>query len=141
MSATKQESKKYPQVGHRGTGRRKQAIARVRIKPGTGKIFINGRTFEDYIGNRPSLRVPILQPLTAANVKDQYDILVNTHGGGISGQADAIKLGIARALTAISSDYEQTMRAEGYMTRDPRVKERKKYGLHGARKRPQFSKR
>jgi len=131
----------YPQVGTRGTGRRKEAIVRVRLLPGTGVILINGRSVQDYIGNRPSLLTPIIQPLVAAAVEQRFNVLVNAEGGGLAGQAQAIRMGIARALTAISPEYEVVMRREGFMTRDARVKESKKYGRKKARKRFQFSKR
>lgn len=131
----------YPQVGVRGTGRRKEAIARVRLVPGTGKVLINGKTMEIYLGNRKALHVPVLQPLIAAGVQDRYNVLVNANGGGLVGQSDAIRLGVARALCEISEEHERVMRKEGFMTRDPRVKERKKYGRKKARKRFQFSKR
>ncbi len=131
----------YPQRGTRGTGRRKEAIARVRLVPGKGNVIINGKSMEQYLGNRKALHVPVLQPLVVAGAQDRYTVLVNTNGGGIAGQADAIKLGVARALSEISTEYEKLMRKEGFMTRDPRIKERKKYGRKKARKRFQFSKR
>jgi small subunit ribosomal protein S9 len=131
----------YPQVGTRGTGRRKEAVARVRLLPGNGTLLINGRTVEDYFGNRPSLLVPLHQALVAANVQDRYNVLAKVEGGGLTGQAQAIRLGVARALGEISPEYDKVMRLEGFMTRDARVKERKKYGRKKARKRFQFSKR
>ncbi len=131
----------YPQNGVRGTGRRKEAIARVRVKPGTGKILINGRLMTDYLDNRKALEIPILQPLVAAGVEEQYDVICRVNGGGKAGQADAIKMGLARALSETNAEYEKIMREEGFMTRDARVKERKKYGLKKARKAYQFSKR
>jgi small subunit ribosomal protein S9 len=131
----------YPQVGVRGTGRRKEAVARVRLLPGSGKVLINGKTMELYLGNRKLLHVSVVQPLVAAGVLDRYNILVRVHGGGLVGQADAIRLGVARALADISADNALTMRAEGFLTRDSRVKESKKYGRKKARKRFQFSKR
>ncbi len=135
------EKQKYPKVGTRGTGRRKEAIARVRIKPGTGKIMINGQDADLYLGFRKALEVPVMQPLVAAGVQGQYDVLCKVTGGGKSGQADAIRMGLARALSDTNPEFEKIMRDEGFMTRDARVKERKKYGLKKARKAYQFSKR
>jgi small subunit ribosomal protein S9 len=131
----------YPQVGTRGTGRRKCAIARVRLLPGSGEVLINGQTPEEYLGNRALLHVVVKQALVAAGVQDQYKLLSKVEGGGKTGQAYAIRLGVARALAEINPDFARLMRLEGFLTRDARVKERKKYGLHKARKRPQFSKR
>jgi small subunit ribosomal protein S9 len=128
-------------VGTRGTGRRKEAIARVRLVNGSGKIIVNGKTQEQYFGNRRSLQIPLKQPLVAAGVQERYDVLVNAVGGGMSGQADAIKMGIARALAELNGEFAVLMRKEGFLTRDARVKERKKYGRKRARKRFQFSKR
>ena len=131
----------YPQKGTRGTGRRKRAIARVRLLPGNGTVIINGKDPKEYLGNREALHLPLRQALVAAGVEGQYNVLVKTVGGGKRGQADAIRLGVARALAEISPEYARLMRLEGFLTRDARVKESKKYGLHKARKRPQFSKR
>jgi small subunit ribosomal protein S9 len=131
----------YPQVGQRGTGRRKSAIARVRLLPGTGTILINGQSVEQYLGSRVSLHVSVKQALVAAGVEGQYNVLCKVEGGGKVGQSQAIRLGVARALAEINPDYGRLMRAEGFLTRDARVKERKKYGLHKARKKPQYSKR
>jgi small subunit ribosomal protein S9 len=131
----------YPKVGTRGTGRRKEAIVRVRLLPGNGRILINGKTMEQYLGNRPALHMPVRQALVAAGVEERFNVLVNACGGGKAGQAQAIRMGIARALSEINPDYEVIMRAEGFLTRDSRVKERKKYGRKKARKRFQFSKR
>jgi len=131
----------YPQQGTRGTGRRKEAIARVRILKGTGKILVNNHTLEEYMGGRQLLVLHAKQPLVSANVTDKYDILCKVHGGGKAGQAGAIRLGIARALCELLPDITKSLRDEGYLTRDARVKERKKYGRHGARKKPQYSKR
>jgi len=131
----------YPQVGTRGTGRRKEAAVRVRLLPGNGTILINGKSLTEYLGNRQSLHVYVKQALVAAGVQDRYNMLVRTRGGGIVGQAQAIRMGAARALAAISPEYEAIMRKEGFMTRDSRVKESKKYGLKKARKAFQFSKR
>ncbi|MBK8189380.1 MAG: 30S ribosomal protein S9 [Vampirovibrionales bacterium] len=131
----------YPQVGVRGTGRRKEAVARVRVKPGSGRVLINGRLMEEYLGFRKALQAPVMQPLVAAGVESRYDVLADVYGGGKAGQADAVRMGLARALSAINPDYETIMRSEGFMTRDARSKERKKYGLHRARKACQYSKR
>jgi small subunit ribosomal protein S9 len=131
----------YPKVGTRGTGRRKEAIVRVRLVPGNGQVIINGKSMEQYLGNRKALHTPVKQALSAAGVEDRFTVLVNAHGGGIVGQAQAIRMGVARALSAVNKDYEIVMRKEGFMTRDSRVKERKKYGRKKARKRFQFSKR
>lgn len=130
-----------PKVGTRGTGRRKEAIARVRLIPGTGVIIINGKTLNEYMGPRPGLHVPVMQPLVAAGVENRYNVLVKTCGGGIVGQSHAIRMGIARALATLNKDHAHLMRDEGFLTRDSRVKERKKYGRKKARKRFQFSKR
>lgn len=131
----------YPQVGTRGTGRRKEAIARVRLVKGSGKVLINGRPMDDYMNNRKALQLPVLQPLAAANLLEKYNVLARVHGGGLAGQADAIKLGIARALGEMNETLDRQMSTSGFYTRDPRVKERKKYGRKKARKRFQFSKR
>lgn len=127
-------------VQYIGTGRRKSSVARVRLVPGTGKITINKRSFEDYIPN-PATRLDVLQPLALTENTNNYDVLVNVHGGGISGQAGAIRLGIARALLEANPDYRSSLKKAGLITRDPRAKERKKYGLKKARRAPQFSKR
>lgn len=131
----------YPKVGTRGTGRRKEAIVRVRLVPGNGQVIINGKSMEQYLGNRKALHIPVKQPLVAAGVEDRYNVLVNATGGGIVGQSIAIRMGVARALKTISKEYEVVMRKEGFLTRDARVKERKKYGLKKVRKASQFSKR
>lgn len=131
----------YPIVGTRGTGRRKEAIVRVRLVPGNGQVIINGKTMEQYLGNRRALHIPVKQPLIAAGVEERFNVLVNAVGGGIVGQSIAIRMGVARALSEINPDYEVAMRKEGFLTRDSRVKERKKYGRKKARKRFQFSKR
>jgi small subunit ribosomal protein S9 len=131
----------YPKVGTRGTGRRKEAIVRVRLVPGNGQVIINGKSMEQYLGNRKALHIPVLQPLIAASVEERFNILVNATGGGIVGQSIAIRMGVARALCAINPEYELIMRREGFLTRDSRIKESKKYGRKKARKRFQFSKR
>ena len=123
-----------------GTGRRKSSVARVRLTTGKGTITINGRTFEDYIPSA-AIRLDVLQPLELTESKEKFDIDVNVCGGGISGQAGAIRLGITRALMEVDPDLRKTLKPAGLVTRDPRVKERKKYGLKKARRAPQFSKR
>ncbi|MBE7077073.1 MAG: 30S ribosomal protein S9 [Clostridiales bacterium] len=124
-----------------GTGRRKKAIARVRLIPGgNGTIVINDRTFEDYFP-QGTLQYIVKQPLVAVDVESKYDVFVNVIGGGYTGQAGAIRLGIARALLEAEENSRPTLKAAGFLTRDPRAKERKKYGLKKARRAPQFSKR
>ena len=123
-----------------GTGRRKSSVARVYLVPGTGKITINKRDIDEYLGLE-TLKVIVRQPLVATETVDKFDVLVNVRGGGYSGQAGAIRHGIARALLQVDADYRPTLKAAGYLTRDPRMKERKKYGLKAARRAPQFSKR
>ena len=125
---------------YQATGRRKSSVARVRLVPGTGKIIINNRNFADYIPSA-AVRLDVLQPLTLTETTSNYDVLVNVHGGGITGQAGAIRLGITRALLLINPDYRATLKKAGLVTRDPRAIERKKYGLKKARRAPQFSKR
>ena len=122
------------------TGRRKEAIARVRLVPGTGKWTINGRTLEDYFPNKVHQQV-VNEPLKTLEVADHYDVLVRVQGGGISGQAGAVRLGIARALIQTDDEARPPLKKAGFLTRDPRAKERKKYGLKKARKAPQYSKR
>lgn len=122
------------------TGRRKKSIARVRLYPGTGKIEINGRSVEDYL-QRDTLIIIAKQPLTITGTTEKYDVVVNVDGGGISGQAGAVCHGIARALVKVSETYRKELKDAGLLTRDPRMKERKKYGLKKARKASQFSKR
>ncbi|MBY0121951.1 30S ribosomal protein S9 [Bacillus sp. S/N-304-OC-R1] len=128
------------QVQYIGTGRRKSSVARVRLVPGDGKIIINGREIEDYIPFA-ALREVVKQPLVATETLGGYDVLVNVNGGGYTGQAGAIRHGIARALLQADPEYRPTLKAAGLLTRDARMKERKKYGLKGARRAPQFSKR
>lgn len=123
-----------------GTGRRKKSVARVYLKPGTGNITINKRDINDYLGLE-TLKVIVRQPLVATNTEDKFDIMVNVHGGGYTGQAGAIRHGISRALLEADSEYRPILKKAGYLTRDPRMKERKKYGLKAARRAPQFSKR
>lgn len=124
-----------------GTGRRKSAIARVRLIPGEGKVTINGRDGENYLQYNQSYLSTTKAPLEILGLESDYDILVNVKGGGVTGQAEAIRLGVARALCELSPDNRPPLKIEGYLTRDPRAKERKKYGLRKARKAPQFSKR
>lgn len=122
------------------TGRRKTAVARVRLMPGSGRVVVNGRAFENYFPIE-ALRVEALRPLTLTANTDKFDVYVNVKGGGVSGQAQAIRHGIARALLQVDPALRPTLRSAGLLTRDPRVKERKKYGQPGARKRFQYSKR
>ena len=123
-----------------GTGRRKNAIARVRLTEGSGKITINGQDIEEFFGME-TLKVIARQPLTATNTLEKFDITATVYGGGFTGQAGAIRHGIARALNEANAELRPTLKTNGYLTRDPRMKERKKYGLKKARKAPQFSKR
>ncbi len=123
-----------------GTGRRKSSIARVRLVEGKGTITINGVNIDEYLGQE-TLKVIVKQPLTVTNTVDKYDVICKVQGGGFTGQAGAIRLGIARALLEANAEYRPTLKAAGFLTRDPRMKERKKYGLKKARKAPQFSKR
>jgi small subunit ribosomal protein S9 len=127
-------------VQYLGTGRRKSSVARVYLRSGKGTITINGRTFEDYIPSA-AVRLDVLQPLELTETTDKFDVLVNVQGGGISGQAGAIRHGITRALMEANPDYRAVLKPAGLVTRDPRAKERKKYGLKKARRAPQFSKR
>ena len=123
-----------------GTGRRKSSVARVYLTPGTGKITINKRDIDEYLGLE-TLKVIFRQPLVATENVDKFDVLVNVKGGGYSGQAGAIRHGIARALLQVDADFRPVLKSAGFLTRDPRMKERKKYGLKAARRAPQFSKR
>ncbi len=125
---------------YRGTGRRKKAIARVRLVPGTGKIVINKRDLEDYI-KYETLRVLVKEPLMITDTMVQYDVLVNVKGGGYTGQAGAIRHGISRALLQVDGELRPILKKAGFLTRDSRMKERKKYGLKKARRASQFSKR
>ena len=131
---------KKDMVQYLGTGRRKSSVARVFLRPGTGNIEVNGRTLEEYLPLE-TLRMVVKSPLELTNTLDQFDVLVNVHGGGYTGQAGAIRHGITRALMEASADYRPVLKAAGFVTRDPRMKERKKYGLKAARRAPQFSKR
>ena len=123
-----------------GTGRRKSAVARVYLKPGKGNITVNKREIDDYFGLE-TLKTIVRQPLVATETEKKYDINVNVKGGGTTGQAGAIRHGIARALLKVDADFRPTLKAAGFLTRDPRMKERKKPGLKAARRAPQFSKR
>jgi len=128
------------QVEYRATGRRKTSVARVILRPGDGKIVINGRSFDQYFSSE-ALRSEVQQPLAATEQAGKFDVLINACGGGIHGQVGAVRLGIARALTVFDPELRPRLRQGGFLTRDPRAKERKKYGQKGARKRFQFSKR
>ena len=123
-----------------GTGRRKEAIARVRLVDGKGDITINGKSIDEYFGT-DILKVIVRQPLNATNTLDKYDVICKVVGGGFTGQAGAIRHGISRALLKTNGEYKLTLKQSGFLTRDPRMKERKKYGLKKSRKAPQFSKR
>ena len=123
-----------------GTGRRKSSIARVRLLEGTGKITINGKDIDEFFGLE-TLKVIVRQPLTVTNTTSKYDIIATVKGGGTTGQAGAIRHGLARALNEANQEYRPILKQNGFLTRDPRMKERKKYGLKKARKAPQFSKR
>nr|YP_009296129.1 ribosomal protein S9 [Schizymenia dubyi]AOM65064.1 ribosomal protein S9 [Schizymenia dubyi] len=124
-----------------GTGRRKTSIARVKLTPGSGKLTINGLPGESYLQFSPNYLRVSCSPLKLLGLRNEYDIHVKTEGGGLTGQADAIRLGLARALCRINPENRSTLKSEGFLTRDSRVKERKKYGLRKARKAPQYSKR
>ena len=135
MAAKKAASAKFY-----GTGRRKSSIARVYVMPGKGNITINKRDIDNYFGLE-TLKVIVRQPLVATETADKYDVIVNVHGGGTTGQAGAIRHGISRALLKADADFRPVLKAAGFLTRDSRMKERKKYGLKAARSAPQFSKR
>jgi len=136
MAAKKSTSKVY----YYGTGRRKNAVAAVRLVPGSGKITINSKDIDEYFG-LDTLKLLVRQPLAATETEDKFDVIVKAVGGGISGQAGAIRHGIARALLQEDAENRGPLKKEGFLTRDSRMKERKKYGLKKARKAPQFSKR
>ena len=131
---------KANKIVYMGTGRRKSSIARVRLVEGTGKITINGKDIEEFF-DLETLKVIVRQPLTVTNTLSKYDVICSVNGGGVSGQAGAIRHGIARALNEANSEYRPILKTNGFLTRDSRMKERKKYGLKKARKAPQFSKR
>lgn len=128
------------QVQHLGTGRRKKSVARIFLRPGKGQITVNGRPFENYFATETS-RAIVRQPLLATEVADKFDVVILADGGGTMGQAGAARLGIARALVEFNSELRARLKQAGFLTRDPRAHERKKYGQKGARKRFQFSKR
>lgn len=123
------------------TGRRKTSIAVVKLVKGKGRVFVNGKTLQNYIGNRPAVEMSILKPLVLTDNQEKFDVKVKTAGGGVCSQAGAIRHGISRALLKYNEEYKNVLRSEGLLTRDARVKERKKYGRKKARKRFQFSKR
>lgn len=128
------------QIQYYGTGRRKSSVARVRLVPGNGNVTINGKEMAAYLGKK-TLEMIVLQPLVLTETDTRFDVLVNADGGGTSGQAGAIRMGIARALLKADPEYRAVLKRAGFLTRDPRMKERKKYGLKAARRAPQFSKR
>lgn len=125
---------------HYGTGRRKHSVSRVRLIPGNGAITINGRNIDDYFGLE-TLKLIVRQPLALTNTLEKFDVVCTVTGGGVTGQAGAIRHGISRALLQYDAELRPTLKAAGFLTRDPRMKERKKYGLKAARRAPQFSKR
>ena len=131
---------KSEKIVYAGTGRRKSSIARVRLVEGSGKITINGKDIDEFFGLE-TLKVIVRQPLAVTNTTDKYDVICSVQGGGFTGQAGAIRHGIARALNEANSEFRPALKTNGFLTRDPRMKERKKYGLKKARKAPQFSKR
>ena len=133
-------AKKAAAERYYGTGRRKSAVARVYITPGKGNITINKRSIDESFGLE-TLKKIVRQPFEATENSDKFDVLVNVHGGGYTGQAGAIRHGISRALVKADAEYRPVLKSEGFLTRDPRMKERKKYGLKAARRAPQFSKR
>ncbi len=127
-------------VQYQGTGRRKTSIARVRVLPGTGKFIVNGRSVDEYF-NFETLRREVQRPLGMTNTAGKYDVIVKVEGGGYTGQAGAVRHGLSRALLQVDASYRAVLKAAGFLTRDSRMKERKKYGLKAARRAPQFSKR
>lgn len=133
-------AKKKSNVTYLGTGRRKSSVARVYLTPGTGKITVGDKTLEQYLPQE-ILRMVVKSPLVLTNTEGQYDVYINVYGGGFTGQAGAMRHGIARALLEVGEDYRPILKQAGFLTRDSRCKERKKYGLRGARRAPQFSKR
>jgi len=132
--------KKKTNVNYLGTGRRKSSVARVYMTPGTGKIMVGEKTLEEYLPQE-ILRMVVKSPLVETGTEGQYDIYINVYGGGMTGQAGAMRHGISRALLEIGEDFRPVLKKAGFLTRDSRAKERKKYGLRGARRRPQYSKR
>jgi small subunit ribosomal protein S9 len=135
------QSTESNRVMYAGTGRRKSSVVRVRLVPGTGKIIVNGRPGEDYLQNNPTYMGIAKAPLETLGLENDYDIIANARGGGLTGQADSIRMGVARALCQLDPENRKPLKLEGYMTRDARAKERRKYGLRKARKAPQYSKR
>lgn len=133
-------AKKSENIVFQGTGRRKESIARVRLVAGKGEITVNGESLDSYFGS-DILKVIVNQPFAVTNTAGKYDVIVKVVGGGLSGQAGAIRHGISRALVEANAEFRPALKANGFLTRDPRMKERKKYGLKKARKAPQFSKR
>ena len=133
-------AKKTENIVFQGTGRRKESIARVRVMAGKGEVTVNGKNLDEYFGSE-ILKVIVNQPFAVTNTVGKYDVVVKVVGGGLSGQAGAIRHGIARALNEANSEFRPALKAAGLLTRDPRMKERKKYGMKKARKAPQFSKR
>lgn len=132
--------KKKTNVTYLGTGRRKSSVARVYMTPGTGKIMVGEKTLEEYLPQE-ILRMVVKSPLVETGTEGQYDIFINVYGGGLTGQAGAMRHGISRALLDVGEDFRSVLKKAGFLTRDSRVKERKKYGLKGARRAPQYSKR
>ena len=132
--------KKKSNVNYLGTGRRKSSVARVYMTPGTGKIMVGEKTLEEYLPQE-ILRMVVKSPLVETGTEGQYDIFINVYGGGMTGQAGAMRHGISRALLEVGEDFRPVLKKAGFLTRDSRSKERKKYGLRGARRRPQYSKR
>lgn len=128
------------QVQYYGTGRRKNSVARVRLVPGDGKVMINSRALDEYFGKK-TLEMIVRQPLVVTETENRFDVLAKVEGGGTTGQAGAVRMGIARALLQADETLRPALKREGFLTRDPRMKERRKYGLKKARKAPQFSKR
>jgi len=137
MQATEQSGRAI----YWGTGRRKSSVARVRLVPGSGQLIVNDRAGDLYFQFNPAYLSLLKAPLETLGLENEYDILVKAHGGGLTGQADSVRLGVARALCQLDPENRKPLKIEGYLTRDPRAKERKKYGLHKARKAPQYSKR
>ena len=133
-------AKKKNNVNYLGTGRRKSSVARVYMTAGTGVITVNGKTLDQYLPQEV-LRMVVKSPLVVTNTEGQFDVNINVYGGGLTGQAGAMRHGIARALLEVGEDYRLVLKSAGFLTRDSRAKERKKYGLKGARRAPQFSKR
>ena len=132
--------KKKTNVSYMGTGRRKESVARVYLTPGTGKIMVGSKTLEEYLPQE-ILRMVVKSPLVLTETEGQYDVYINVFGGGLTGQAGAMRHGIARSLLEVGSDFRPVLKKAGFLTRDSRAKERKKYGLKAARRAPQFSKR